>query len=92
MCESAEKVENAQTAISNIVMHYSDEMTNPDELHENALYGYFLGKDGSEMMHSQKDYEVKTYIHREFSANQNVTTVGKKNDEDHAVPSIREAQ
>ena len=56
MDESAEKVENAMTTISNIVMH---EMTHPDELHENALYRYFLGEDGSEMKHIQEDFEVK---------------------------------
>ena len=58
-------------------MHYHD----PDEVHEN----YFIGKNGSEV---KEDYEVKTYILVEFSANQNNATVGEKNDEDHVVPSV----
>ena len=40
------------------------------------------------MKHIQKDYKVKMYIRWEFSANQNVVTVGERNDEDHAVPSV----
>ena len=68
-------------------MHYSDEMTDPDELHEIALHGYFFGKGGSEMKHIQKDYKVKTYIPEE-SANHNVAIVGEKNDGDHAVASV----
>ena len=40
------------------------------------------------MKHIQKDYKVKIYIHREFSANQNVLIVGERNDGDHAVPSV----
>ena len=40
------------------------------------------------MMHIQKIREVKTYIPREYSANQNVAIVGERNDEDHAVPSV----
>ena len=40
------------------------------------------------MKHHQKDYKVKMYIRQEFSANQNVVTVGEINDEDHAVPSV----
>ena len=40
------------------------------------------------MKHIQKDYKVTMYIHREFSANQNVVFVGERNDEDHAVPSV----
>ena len=40
------------------------------------------------MLHIQKDYEVKTYTHREFCANQNVAIAGEQKDEDHAVPSV----
>ena len=40
------------------------------------------------MKHIQKDYKVKMYIPREFSANQNVVIVGEKNREDHAVPPV----
>ena len=76
-----------RTTINNIVMHYHDDVTHPDEVHED----YFIGKNGSEMKHIQKDHEVKTYIPKEFSANQDVAIVGEKNDEDHAVPSSHEA-
>ena len=40
------------------------------------------------MKHILKDYKVKMYILREFSANQNVVIVGDRNDEDHAVPPV----
>ena len=40
------------------------------------------------MKHTQKDYKVKMYIFRDFSANQNVVIVGERNDEDHEVPSV----
>ena len=40
------------------------------------------------MWRIQKDYQVKMYIAREFSVNQNVVIVGERNDEDHAVPSV----
>ena len=40
------------------------------------------------MKHIQKDYKVKLYIPREFSANRNVVIVGERNDEDHPVPSV----
>ena len=82
--ESAEKREKAMTTINNIVMHYHDDGTHPDEVHED----YFIGMNSSEMKHIQKDYEVKTYFHPEFSANHRVAIVGSKNDEDHAVPSV----
>ena len=39
------------------------------------------------MKHIQKDHKVKMYIPRK-SANQNVVTVGERNNEDHAVPSV----
>ena len=39
------------------------------------------------MKHIQKDYKVKTYIPQE-SAILNVAIVGKRNDEDQAVPSV----
>ena len=32
--QSAEKVEKAKTTINNIVMYYHDEVTHPDEVHE----------------------------------------------------------
>ena len=87
--ESAEEVEKAKTTINNIVRYHHDEVTHPDEAHEEyALYSYLVGKGGSEMKHIQKICEVKTYIPREFSANQNVAIVGERNDEDHAVPSV----
>ena len=44
--------------------------------------------DGEREKQLQQDYEVKMYILRE-SANQNVVIVGERNDEDHAVPSVR---
>ena len=50
------------------------DVTHPDEVQEN----YFIGKNGSEMKHIQKDYEVKTYIHREFSAIQNFASAGEE--------------
>ena len=40
------------------------------------------------MKHIQKYYKVKMYTSREFSANQNIATVGERNDEYHAVPSV----
>ena len=82
--ESAENAEKVKTTINNIVMHYHDDVTHPDEVHQDC----FIRTNGSEMKHIQKDYEVKTSIHREFSANQNFAIAGEKNDEDHAVPSV----
>ena len=52
------------------------------------VHSYLVGKGGSEMKHFQKNYKVKMYIPREFSANQNVVVVSERNDEDHAVPSV----
>ena len=72
--EHDEFAEKAKTTINNIVVHYHDDVTHFDEVHED----YFIGKNRSEMKHIQKDYEVKTYIHWEFSANQNFATAGEK--------------
>ena len=35
--ESAETVEKAKTTINNIVMYYHDEVTHPDEVHEECV-------------------------------------------------------
>ena len=82
--ESGGKAERVKTTINNIVMHYHDDVTLADEVHED----YFFGKNGSEMKHIQKDYKVKMYIFREFSCNQSFASAGEKNDEDHAFPSV----
>ena len=66
--ESAETVETARTTINNIVMCFFNGVTH------NALCSYFV----SEMKHIQKDYKVKMCFLREFSANQNVATVGER--------------
>ena len=34
---SAEEVEKAKTTINNCVMHYNDEVTRPDEVHEGCV-------------------------------------------------------
>jgi len=86
---SAEKVEKAKATINNIVMYYHDEVTHPGEVHEECvveewMYSYIIGKGGSEMKHIQRNYKVKMYIPREFSANQNVVIVGERNDVDRA--------
>ena len=88
MDESAGKVENEKTTITNIVTHCSDEMTHSDELDENALYGYFLGKDGSEMKHIQKYYKVKTYIPEGIRQPERCNCWRERNHEDQAVPSV----
>ena len=35
--ESAEKVEKARTTINNIVLYYHDEVTHPDDVHEECV-------------------------------------------------------
>ena len=54
--ESAEKGGKAKTTINNIVVHCHDDVTHLDEVHED----YFIDKNGSEMKHIQKDYEIKS--------------------------------
>ena len=53
--ESAEEVEKAKTTIN--IVYYHDEVTHPDEAHEEyALHSYLVGKGASEMKHIQKDF------------------------------------
>merc|ERR1712146_707626 len=47
-------------------------------------YSYIIGKGGSEMKHIQKNWDVKVYIPRETSENQNVVIVGAPNDVERA--------
>ena len=50
MDESAEVVEKAKTTINNFVMYYRDEVTHPDEVHEEGVVQlhYWLGWLGNE--------------------------------------------
>ena len=73
-CEVKE-VEKAKKTINNIVTYYHNEVTHPDEVHEECVAQLPCWQcGGSEMKQIQKDYKVKMYIPRE-SANQNVVVL-----------------
>jgi predicted PilT family ATPase len=80
-----DKAEQCKKVIENIIMYYHDDLTHPGLAHEEMdvpgwAYSFIIGRGGSEMKHIQKNWDVKVYIPRETSENQNVVIVGAPND------------
>jgi len=78
-----ENVDKAKDVINNIVMYYHDELTHPDQVHEEFevpqhMYSFIIGKGGCELRHVQNNYKVRMYIPRDHSVNQNCVLVGDK--------------
>merc|ERR1719356_2230562 len=79
---SAKQVEEAKEVLNSIIMYTHHELTHPGVVHEemeidNWSLKYIIGKNGSEMKHIQKNWDVKVSIPRENSTNQKVLIVGE---------------
>jgi len=79
---SAKQVEEAKEVLNSIIMYTHHEITHPGVVHEemeidNWSLKYIIGKNGSEMKHIQKNWDVKVSIPRENSTNQKVLIVGE---------------
>lgn len=84
-----DKAEKCKEVITNIINYYHDELTHPGLSHAEMdvpgwAYSFIIGRGGSEMKHIQKNWDVKVYIPRETSENQNVVIVGAPNDVERA--------
>jgi len=82
---SKENTDKAKDCIESIINYYHHEITHPGLDHvemdvEAWHYSFIIGRQGSEMRHIQKNWDVKVYIPRENSANQSVVIVGMKKD------------
>jgi rRNA processing protein Krr1/Pno1 len=84
-----DKAEKCKEVIESIIMYYHHEMTHEGLTHAEMevpgwAYSFIIGRGGSEMKHIQKNWDVKVYIPRETSENQNVVIVGAPNDVERA--------
>jgi len=84
-----EKAEKCKEVIESIIMYYHHELTHEGLTHAEMdvpgwAYSFIIGRGGSEMKHIQKNWDVKVYIPRETSENQNVVIVGAPNDVERA--------
>lgn len=78
---NAKSVETAKEVINDIMMYYHHEITHPGKTHaemevDKWSYSYIIGRQGSELKHIQKNWDVKVYIPREHSLNQKIVIVG----------------
>jgi len=86
---SKANVQKAKECLESIIMYYHHEITHEGKDHVEMeipgwAYSFVIGKQGSELKHIQNNWDVKLYIPRENSTNQNVVIVGTKNDCDRA--------
>jgi hypothetical protein len=84
-----EKAEKCKEVIESIIMYYHHPLTHEGLTHAEMevpgwAYSFIIGRGGSEMKHIQKNWDVKVYIPRETSENQNVVIVGAPNDVERA--------
>jgi len=81
---SKEQVKLAKEVLESIIMYYHHPVTHEGIEHlemdtiESWQYSFIIGKQGSELKHIQNNFQVRLYIPREFSANQNVVITGSK--------------
>jgi rRNA processing protein Krr1/Pno1 len=80
-----EKCEKCKEVIESIMKYYHHEVTHEGQGHEELevadwAYSFIIGRKGSEMKHIQNNWDVKVYIPRETSENQNVVIVGAPGD------------
>merc|ERR1719401_1055333 len=85
----AENVEKAKEIINDIVMYYHHEITHAGEVHEELeieewCYRFIIGKAGSELRHTEKNYKVRVRIPRDETPNRNVVVVGEKRNVERA--------
>jgi predicted PilT family ATPase len=85
----AENVEKAKEIINDIVMYYHHEITHAGEVHEELeieewCYRFIIGKAGSELRHTEKNYKVRVRIPRDDTPNRNVVVVGEKRNVERA--------
>ncbi|CAK0911462.1 unnamed protein product [Prorocentrum cordatum] len=88
-----ENVEKAKEVINDIVMYYHHEITHPGDVHEELEieewnYRFIIGKAGSELRHTEKNYKVRVRIPRDETPNRNVVVVGEKRNVERAVAYI----
>merc|ERR1719171_1971361 len=86
---SKDAVAKAKEVINDLMMYYHSELTHPGEVHEEIVVqewqlAYIIGKGGSEMRHIQKNFNVRMYIPREHSMNQQTVIVGERVNVDRA--------
>merc|ERR1712187_889157 len=80
---SKAKCQQARECLESIMKYYHSEITHPGVTHEEMeieswMYAFIIGKNGSEMRHIQKNFEVKVFIPRQGeSLNENVVVVGE---------------
>merc|ERR1712072_30529 len=80
-----DKAETCKEVIESIIMYYHHPLTHEGLTHAEMdvpgwAYSFIIGRGGSEMKHIQKNWDVKVYIPRDTSENQNVVIVGAPND------------
>jgi len=85
----AKQVEEAKEVLNSIIMYTHHELTHPGIVHEemeidNWSLKYIIGKNGSEMKHIQKNWDVKVSIPRDNSTNQKVLIVGEPSNVERA--------
>jgi rRNA processing protein Krr1/Pno1 len=85
----ADNVEKAKEVVNDIVMYYHHEITHPGEVHEELEieewnYRFLIGKAGSELRHTEKNYKVRVRIPRDETPNRNVVVVGEKRNVERA--------
>jgi len=88
-----ENVEKAKEVVNDIVMYYHHEITHPGDVHEELEieewnYRFIIGKAGSELRHTEKNYKVRVRIPRDETPNRNVVVVGEKRNVERAVAYI----
>jgi rRNA processing protein Krr1/Pno1 len=84
-----DKAQKCKEVIESIIMYYHHPLTHEGLTHAELevpgwAYSFIIGRGGSEMKHIQKNWDVKVYIPRETSENQNVVIVGAPNDVERA--------
>jgi len=91
-----EDAENAKKVIEDIVMFYHHPITHEGMEHlemqiDPWSYSYLIGTKGSELRHIQKTFDVKVYIPRDNSVNENVVVVGSKHNCDRTKAYIEKS-
>jgi len=84
-----DKAQKCKEVIESIIMYYHHPLTHEGVTHAEMevpgwAYSFIIGRGGSEMKHIQKNWDVKVYIPRDTSENQNVVIVGAPNDVERA--------